>query len=114
MRTLAALAAIFCFLLLSACGGSSSNNPNSISYIKVFCNPTTVSSSQTSQCTWTSDCQGKACYQAPTYSASAGTINEAGLFTAPQTDTTLLVTITAVYGGAPPPLTSTTVVTVNP
>ena len=99
--------AMFGFVLItsvfqSACGGGgggSSANATPASTItavvSVSCNPTSVQVGQTSQCTAT--VTGTGSYSSSvTWSASAGTINSSGLFTAPATAGTATVTATSV------------------
>lgn len=99
-------------LAIAGCGGSP-ENPE-ISYVRnlsVSCNPTTIEAGNTSQCAGTWDCKGKACYNAPLWTANFGSIDQwKGVFTAPETDITLYVAVTASVGDQ----SATTTVTVNP
>ena len=116
-------------LFLAACGGGGGGNsvsnppPPTITSVSVTCNPTSVQIGQTSQCTAT--VTGTGSYSsAVTWSASAGTINSSGLFTAPSTAGTVTVTATATQDATksrtatitvtlPPTITSVSV-TCNP
>jgi len=117
VRSATITAALCCLLAMAGCGGSSYNyNPNdngSVYSVTVTCDPTTIQSGGTSQCTSSLGCTGKACMSYVYLSASAGSINYAGVFTAPETDTSLQVTITGTVPGTPP-IVGTTIVTVNP
>ena len=115
LRRAAVLVGLAGVLAMSACGGGGSNNNNgssSITSVTVSCNPTTLTPNQTSQCT--ASVTGTGNYSsAVSWTVSAGSITSAGVFTAPGTDATLMVTITAAstqdsskFGSA--------VVTVNP
>src|SRR5208283_1671649 len=76
-------------------GGSGNNVPSStITSVTATCSPTTIQSSQTSQCSVTVTGTGSFS-SAVTWSASAGTISAAGLFTAQVVATSTAVTITA-------------------
>ena len=121
-----ATVALFC-LLMSSCGGGGgvSNSPPTptITSVSVTCSPTSIQTAQTSQCTAT--VTGTGSYSsAVTWSASAGTINSSGLFTAPSAAGTVTVTATSTQDGSksgtatitvtlPPTITSVSV-TCNP
>lgn len=83
---------------MAACGGGSSSNGGgggaTITSVTVNCNPTTLLPGQTSQCTATVTGTGNFS-NAVTWSASAGTISSSGLFTAPSTNASLQVSVTA-------------------
>ncbi len=102
---------------MTACGGGNNNSSDingKVLSVTASCNPTTIQGGQTSQCTAVVNATGKAEYnQAVNWSASAGSLNYAGLFTAPHTDASLQITITAVSTGDPSKV-ATTIVTVNP
>ncbi len=96
----------------AACGGSGNNNGGAVTFVTVSCSPMSIMSGQTSQCSAT--VQGTGNFSAAvTWSASTGTISSSGLFTAPGTDTTLEVTITATSNQTAS-VSGTTTVTVNP
>lgn len=90
-------------VLLAGCGGGGSTattppttpNPTSaISSVSASCSPTTVGSSATAQCV--ASVQGTGNYSsAVTWSASAGSVNAAGAFTAPGSATSVTVTATS-------------------
>jgi phosphatidylinositol-3-phosphatase len=95
-----ALVALSFLAAITACGGagpgSSSSSPGSstITSVAVACTPATLASSATSQCTAT--VQGTGSYSsAVTWSASAGSINGNGLFTAPGSAANVTVTATS-------------------
>jgi len=96
-RLLYALLAGVTPLLASACGGGSSSqsaSSSSISSVSVSCTPSAVPAQTTSQCKAT--VQGTGNFSsAVTWSASAGAINTAGLFTAPATAGSVTVTATS-------------------
>jgi len=111
MRAWTCVAAFLFLFMLAGCGGSTGNSDiGSVTAVKVTCNPTTITSGQTSQCTASLTCTGKACYNVPTWSATVGTIDINGLFTAPPTDVTLQVNISANVAG----VLGSAVVIVNP
>ena len=68
---------------------------SAITSVHVVCNPSTVNASATSQCNATVNGSGNYS-SAVTWSASAGTINASGLFTAPAASGTATVTATSV------------------
>ncbi len=92
------MVAVLCGVLgMVACGsssGGSSGGGSTITSVSVSCSPTTLMPGQTSQCTATVSGTGSFS-SSVTWSASAGSISNAGLFTAPTTNATLLVTVTA-------------------
>ena len=72
----------------------SQSTPPSISSVRVTCNPSTVGTNATSQCNAT--VQGTGSYSsAVKWSASGGTINASGLFTAPASTGAVTVTATS-------------------
>ena len=96
MRTLGLILVLGSLIFLAACGGSSSSsNPAStITGVTVGCSPSTLQSGQNSQCTATVTGTGSFS-NTVTWTASAGTINANGLFTAPTVVASTLVTVTA-------------------
>ena len=105
-------------LVVAACGGNSNDNSSvingRITSVTVTCNPTTINSTETSQCNASVGCTGKSCYMvAVNWSSSAGSINSSGLFTPPATDMTVQVTITAT-SVQDPSKSGMAIVTVNP
>ena len=117
------LYATFVFVLItsvfqSACGGgggSSAPPPPAptITSVSVSCNGASVQTGQTSQCTAT--VSGTGSYNsAVTWSASAGTINSSGMFTAPATVGTVTVTATSVQDTSKTANTTMTVTTPPP
>jgi len=102
-----------------SCGGGGGGNfvsnpsPPTITSITVSCNPTSVQTGQTSQCTAT--VAGTGSYSsAVTWSASAGTINSSGLFTAPGTASTVTVTATSAQDSTKAGNTTVTVTAAAP
>jgi hypothetical protein len=112
-RKISLLLAVSSVLWMAACGsGGGGSNTSTITSVSVSCSPTTVTSGATSQCT--ANVSGTGSFtSAVTWSASAGTISSSGLFTAPTTDATLLVTVTATSVQDNTKSGSTTI-TVNP
>ena len=95
MRLIGILAAVCCLVALVACGGSSSTT-STITLVGASCNPTSITSGQTSQCT--SSVSGTGNFSSVvTWTASGnGTITPAGgVFTAETVPFTTQVTITA-------------------
>ncbi len=92
-------ALIVCAILLTvaACGSSGNQTPpisSSISSVSAVCVPSAVALQATSQCT--ASVQGTGSYSsAVTWSASGGTINASGLFTAPASAGSVTVTATS-------------------
>jgi len=89
------LVALTLAVYVSCGGGGGGNNvspsPPTIASVSVSCNPTSVQTGQTSQCTAT--VTGTGSYSsAVTWSASAGTIDPTGKFTAPATAGSVTVT----------------------
>jgi Big-like domain-containing protein/galactose oxidase-like protein len=81
-----------------------------ITSVSVSCNPTSVGPGQTSPCTAT--VSGTGSYNsAVTWSASAGTINSSGMFTAPAAVGTVTVTATSVQDTSKSGNTTVTVTT---
>ncbi len=96
MRFLGFLAAVGCLLLSVACGGGSSSSTSTITLVGVSCNPTAITSGQTSQCTATVSGTGNFSSTVTWVASSGGTINAtSGLFTASTVPFTTQVTITA-------------------
>jgi WD40 repeat protein len=112
VRSLALVLVVCGVLAMPGCGGNTEDAETSyVRSLRVSCDPTTIQSGSTSQCTGTWDCKGKACYNAPAWTANFGTIDTwKGVFTAPETDMTLYVHVTAAVGDQ----SATTTVTVNP
>jgi hypothetical protein len=98
-RFLHALGMSLVLIALTACGGATTSvqtNPvsSAISSVSPACTPSTVAATATSQCSAT--VMGTGSYSsAVTWSASAGTINSSGLFTAPAMAATATVTATS-------------------
>ena len=98
-RLLSALVVFSLSLTVTACGSgasSSGTNPASpaISSVSLVCTPSTLSPNATSQCT--AAVQGTGSYSSVvTWSASSGSINASGLFTAPASAGTVTVTATS-------------------
>jgi uncharacterized repeat protein (TIGR03803 family) len=87
---------LFLFGFVSCGGVAGKNSPAaaSITSVSVSCAPSSVSTGQTSQCTAT--VVGTGSYSsAVTWSASAGTINSSGLFTAPDSAGSATITATS-------------------
>jgi hypothetical protein len=101
-----------CVIWFAACGGSGNSNTGTVTSVTVSCSPSTITSGQTSQCTATVTGTGNFSSNV-TWTASAGTISTSGLFTGPQTDVTLLATITAT-STQNTSISGTANVTVNP
>src|SRR5271165_4831722 len=88
------------------------NPSGTITSVTVTCSPSTIQSSQTSQCSATVTGTGNFS-NAVTWSASAGTISSTGLFTAPVVSSTTSVTITAT-SVQDSTMSGTATITVNP
>jgi hypothetical protein len=87
--------------------------PPSITSVSVTCNPTTLNTGGTSQCT--AAVQGTGSYSsAVTWSASAGTINSTGLLTAPASPGGVIVTATSTQDTTKSGTTSVTVQSTPP
>ena len=100
-------------LWMAACGGGGGGSSNStITNVSVSCSPTTVPAGGTSQCSATVSGTGNFSPNV-TWSASAGTIDSSGLFTAPVVMSTLAVTVTAT-STQDTSKSGTATVTVNP
>jgi len=86
-------------LIVTACGGASGNSQtappsSSVSSVSVVCMPAAVAAKATSQCSAT--VQGTGSFSsAVAWSASVGTINTSGLFTAPALPESVTVTATS-------------------
>lgn len=97
----ACVLALFCLFLASIVGCGSGNSASQIppasptvSSVSPVCDPSTVVTGATSQCNAT--VQGTGSYSsAVTWSASSGTINSKGVFTAPATAAAVTVTATS-------------------
>lgn len=116
MRALGLLLVIGGVFLATACGGgggsSESTTAPTITSVSVTCSPAIVTSNQTSSCS--ANVSGTGNFStAVTWSASTGSVNAAGLFTAPPVSSTASVTITATSTQDQTKSGSTTV-TVNP
>jgi acid phosphatase len=104
-RLLSALSAALFLTTVLACGGGSSSTPApapqptapaspTITSVSVSCSPTTIDVSSTAQCNAT--VSGTGSYSSGvTWSASTGSIDKTGLFTAPAAATTATVTATS-------------------
>ena len=98
---------------LTACGGGTASvqtnpAPSAISSVSPACTPSTVAANATSQCSAT--VMGTGSYSSTvTWSASAGTINSSGLFTAPATAASATVTATSTQDSAKSGTVSVTV-----
>lgn len=108
-------------LSLTACGGGGTSGgagnqspaPPSISSVSVSCTPSGIAAQATSQCKAT--VQGTGSYSsAVTWSAGAGTISAAGLFTAPATAGTVTVTATSTQDTTKSGTASVTVQSTTP
>jgi hypothetical protein len=97
VRILGILAGVWCLALLAACGGgSSSSTTSAITLVGASCNPTSILSQQTSQCTATVSGTGSYSSTVIWTASGGGTIGAAsGLFTADIVPFTTQVTITA-------------------
>jgi len=92
---------------------SSSSSAPTVTSVSISCSPTSVQSGQTSQCSAT--VTGTGSYNSSvTWSASAGTINSSGLFTAPAAAATVTVTATSTEDTSKSGNTSVTVTTAPP
>src|ERR1700724_2680865 len=95
---LQALGMSLVLIALTPCGGGTASvqtnpAPSAISSVSPACTPSTVAANATSQCSAT--VMGTGSYSSTvTWSASAGTINSSGLFTAPATAASAPVTAT--------------------
>jgi Glycoside Hydrolase Family 113 len=94
---LLSLAVLCSSIILAGCGGGGGSvtpppSSSTITSVSVTCNPTSITTAQTSQCT--AIVQGTGSYSsAVTWTASAGSVSSTGLFTPPTT--AQQVTITA-------------------
>ena len=115
MRALGLLLVVSSVFLATACGGGSSSESTTaptITSVSVTCSPAIVTSNQTSSCS--ANVSGTGNFStAVTWSASAGSVNASGLFTAPSVSSAASVTITATSTQDQTKSGSTTV-TVNP
>jgi len=103
--------------MMAACGGGGNSNnggggSSSITSVTVSCSPTSLHPNQTSQCSASVSGTGNFS-SAVTWSASAGSINSSGVFTAPGTNASIQVTITAT-SAQDASKTGTATITVNP
>ncbi len=95
MRLIGILAAVCCLVGLVACGGSSSTT-STITLVGASCNPTSITSGQTSQCTASVSGTGNFSSVVTWTASGNGTITPAGgVFTAETVPFTTQVTITA-------------------
>src|ERR1035438_7374076 len=95
LRILGTLAGVCCLGLLAACGGSSTATPT-ITLVGASCNPTSIASLGTSQCTASVSGTGSFSSTVLWAASSGGTINAtSGLFTAATVPFSTQVTITA-------------------
>jgi hypothetical protein len=64
MRKLGMMTAVFSLLVVAACGGTSNDSEftGTITSVTVTCNPTTINSTETSQCSAAVGCTGRSCY----------------------------------------------------
>ncbi len=98
-RLLSAFVVLLLSLTVTGCGGGASGSESTpvssaISSVSLMCTPSTLSTNATSQCT--AAVQGTGSYSSVvTWSASGGTINASGLFTAPASAGTVTVTATS-------------------
>ena len=116
MRALGFLLVVGGAFLATACGGgggeSTSTTAPTITSVSVTCSPAIVTSDQTSSCS--ANVSGTGNFSsAVTWSASAGSVNPSGLFTAPPVSSATSVTITATSTEDSTRSSSATV-TVNP
>jgi len=84
-------------LLMAACGGGNGGGgetPSSITSVSVTCSPSTVTSDQTSTCSAVISGTGNVSPDV-TWSASTGSVNSSGIFTAPPVLSITPVTVTA-------------------
>src|ERR1017187_8512486 len=104
--------------ILIGCGGGSAvqsfETPSpTISSVSVACNPSTVAKSAASQCT--ANVQGTGSYSsAVTWTASGGSINSSGLFTAPASAGSVTVTAASTQDSTKSGLAAITVVIQTP
>ncbi len=113
MRKLGLLLVVVSVMTMAACGGGGSSNPvSSITSVTVSCSPGTVNPGGTSQCSAAVEGTGNFS-TGITFSATAGQITSAGVFTAPIVTSTLLVTVTAT-STQDTSKSGTATVTVNP
>ncbi len=107
-------ALILC-LGLSACGGGNSGGtgggqtPPTITSVQASCSPTSIQVNQTSQCTASVSGTG-AFNSSVTWTASAGTIDQSGKYTAPGTPVSATITATSKQDSTK---SGTTTITVN-
>jgi hypothetical protein len=113
VRKLGLLLVVVSVITMAACGGGGSSNPvSSITSVTVSCTPGTVNSGGTSQCS--AAVVGTGSFSTGvTFSATAGQITSAGVFTAPVVTATLVVTVTAT-STQDTSKSGTATVTVNP
>lgn len=93
VRRFAMLLVAASVIFLAACGGGGSSN-STVTGVTVTCSPSTITSGGTSQCSATVTGTGSFS-TAVSWAASNGSISSSGLFTAPGTNTSLQVTVTA-------------------
>jgi hypothetical protein len=96
VRLIGILAAVCCLAGLVACGGGSSTTTSTITLVGAGCNPTSITSGQTSQCTASVSGTGNFSSTVTWTASGNGTITPAGgVFTASTVPFTTQVTITA-------------------
>src|SRR5579863_6095516 len=100
-----AFLALFVVVLIAGCGGSSQPMASTPAAVAVSCSPSTIAPRATSQCTATVSSGADTSFS---WSATSGTINAGGLFTAPAASGSVTVTATSKTS-----LTGTTTVTVQ-
>jgi hypothetical protein len=96
LRILGTLAGVYCLGLLVACGGGSSTSTPTITLVGASCNPTSIVSLATSQCT--ASVSGTGSFSSTVFwtASGGGTISAtSGLFTAATVPYSTQVTITA-------------------
>src|ERR1017187_7637465 len=96
LRILGTIAGVWGLLLLAACGGGSGSSTPTITLVGASCNPTSIVSLGTSQCTASVSGTGNFSSTVLWTASGGGTINAAsGLFTAATVPFSTQVTITA-------------------
>ncbi len=81
-------------IAMAACGGGGGSSNSTVTGVTVTCSPSTITSGQTSQCTASVTGTGNFS-TAVSWAASTGSISSTGLFTAPGTNASLQVMVTA-------------------
>ena len=96
VRILGTLAGVWCLALLAACSSGGGSTTPTVTLVGASCNPTSITSQQTSQCTATVSGTGSFSSTVFWTASGGGTIAAAtGLFTADTVPFTTQVTITA-------------------